>query len=45
MGDTGSALAAFQLARRAIVEWLGIEPGPELTAVHEAVLAPGAVGW
>lgn len=39
MGDTGGALAAFRQARRAIVECLGIEPGPELAAVHEAVLA------
>jgi DNA-binding SARP family transcriptional activator len=38
-GDVSGALAAFRQARQAIVEDLGVEPGPELTWLHEAVLA------
>lgn len=38
-GDVSGALAAFRQAREAIVEDLGVEPGPELTWLHEAVLA------
>src|SRR5581483_7494405 len=32
------ALAAFREGRRALVDELGIEPGPDLRALHEAIL-------
>lgn len=37
-GDAGGALAAFHQARQALVENVGIEPGPELAALQRAVL-------
>ncbi|MFG3700648.1 BTAD domain-containing putative transcriptional regulator [Micromonospora sp. NPDC047620] len=37
-GDTGAALATYQAARTALVEGLGVEPGAELQALHNAVL-------
>ncbi|MBV8999343.1 MAG: tetratricopeptide repeat protein [Solirubrobacterales bacterium] len=33
-----NALEAFQRARRVLVEELGLEPGPALTAMHERIL-------
>ncbi|WP_406318424.1 NB-ARC domain-containing protein [Streptosporangium sp. NBC_01639] len=46
-GRRSEALAAYQDARRLLVEELGLEPGPELRAAHDRVLAgesrePGA---
>jgi DNA-binding SARP family transcriptional activator len=38
-GRQAEALAAYQDARRALVEALGIEPGAELRALHERILA------
>ncbi|MBR7832062.1 winged helix-turn-helix domain-containing protein, partial [Actinospica durhamensis] len=38
-GRRAEALAAYQNARKVLVGELGIEPGPELRAVHEFVLA------
>ena len=41
-GRQGDALGAFQRARRALVDELGVEPGPELRAVEAQVLAHDA---
>jgi predicted ATPase/DNA-binding SARP family transcriptional activator len=38
-GRQADALAAYRHAREILVEQLGVEPGAELHAVHEAVLA------
>jgi WD40 repeat protein/DNA-binding SARP family transcriptional activator len=38
-GRQAEALAAYREARRALVEQVGIEPGPELRRLHEAILA------
>jgi DNA-binding SARP family transcriptional activator/tetratricopeptide (TPR) repeat protein len=38
-GRHGEALAAYQDARRALVDELGIEPGAELRALHARILA------
>ncbi|HEY3870030.1 MAG TPA: BTAD domain-containing putative transcriptional regulator [Actinocrinis sp.] len=38
-GRQGEALAAYQSARRALVDELGIEPGAELQRLHERILA------
>jgi DNA-binding SARP family transcriptional activator len=38
-GRRAQALTVYTDARRRLVEELGIEPGPELRAVHQAVLA------
>ena len=38
-GRQAEALAAYQQARRALVDELGIEPGPGLRDLHERVLA------
>jgi DNA-binding SARP family transcriptional activator len=37
-GRTGEALAAFDEARRTLVQELGIEPGPELCRLHARIL-------
>src|SRR5689334_10964604 len=37
-GRQAEALAAFREGRRALVDELGIEPGPDLRALHEAIL-------
>jgi DNA-binding SARP family transcriptional activator/tetratricopeptide (TPR) repeat protein len=37
-GDVAGALAAFGDARRVLADELGIDPGPELYRLHEAVL-------
>jgi DNA-binding SARP family transcriptional activator/tetratricopeptide (TPR) repeat protein len=42
VGRQSEALTAYQHARRALVEELGIEPGPELRRLHERVLAGDA---
>ena len=38
-GRRGEALGVYRLARRTLVEELGLEPGPELTALHQAILS------
>jgi DNA-binding SARP family transcriptional activator len=38
-GRQAEALAAYQQARRALVEELGTEPGPELRQLHQQILA------
>lgn len=38
-GRRAEALAAYQEARRALIAELGIEPGPELRALHKQILA------
>ena len=50
-GRQSEALAAYQDARTALVEQIGVEPGAELRALHEAVLGqdpaldlPGSAG-
>ncbi|MEU7060203.1 BTAD domain-containing putative transcriptional regulator [Streptomyces sp. NPDC046197] len=43
--DTGrgaDALAAYEAARRVLADGLGIDPGPELRALHAELLAPTA---
>jgi DNA-binding SARP family transcriptional activator/tetratricopeptide (TPR) repeat protein len=38
-GRRADALAAYQDARRVVVEELGLEPGPELRGIEQAILA------
>ncbi len=38
-GRQAEALAAYQAARRVIIEELGTEPGPELRSLHQQILA------
>ncbi|GLY66660.1 BTAD domain-containing putative transcriptional regulator [Amycolatopsis taiwanensis] len=38
-GRTGEALAGYQDLRRRLADELGLDPGPELTALHQALLA------
>jgi DNA-binding SARP family transcriptional activator/tetratricopeptide (TPR) repeat protein len=38
-GRQGEALAAYQAARRLLVDELGSEPGPDLRALHRRILA------
>lgn len=50
-GRRAEALAVYQAGRRQLVETLGVEPGPQLRAVHEALLRdeparhPGKPAW
>jgi predicted ATPase/DNA-binding SARP family transcriptional activator len=45
-GRQADALDAYRRARRVLVDELGIEPGPELAALHQEILAqdPGLAG-
>lgn len=43
-GRVRDALAAYQVARRALLDDLGVEPGPELAAAHQAALSGGGSG-
>ena len=38
IGDIAGAMAAFQQARRALAEETGMDPGPELTRLHDDIL-------
>ncbi|AVT39219.1 BTAD domain-containing putative transcriptional regulator [Plantactinospora sp. BB1] len=38
-GRTGEALESFQELRRGLADELGLDPGPELAALHRAILA------
>ncbi|MFI7677717.1 BTAD domain-containing putative transcriptional regulator [Actinophytocola sp. NPDC049390] len=38
-GRTGEALDSFQSLRRGLADELGLDPGPELTALHQAMLS------
>ena len=38
LGTSGGALDAYQDARRALTDDLGLEPGPELRELHQAIL-------
>jgi DNA-binding SARP family transcriptional activator/tetratricopeptide (TPR) repeat protein len=38
-GRRGEALAAYQAARRTLLDELGLEPGPELRGIERAILA------
>jgi DNA-binding SARP family transcriptional activator len=42
-GDTAGALAAHHDARRILADELGLDPGPELSALHQAMLRGDAV--
>ena len=41
-GRQADALAAYRQARRALVEAVGVEPGPELQRLHDAILRQDA---
>jgi DNA-binding SARP family transcriptional activator len=38
-GRQAEALAAYRAARASLVEEIGVEPGPELARLHQAILA------
>lgn len=40
-GQRAEALAVYRRLRAALSEELGLEPGPQITAVHQRILSPG----
>ncbi|MEW9533725.1 BTAD domain-containing putative transcriptional regulator [Microbispora sp. NPDC049125] len=45
LGRRAEALDNFQEARRLLVDELGLEPGPELRSLHEAILQDAPTLW
>ncbi|MFC0529737.1 AfsR/SARP family transcriptional regulator [Phytohabitans kaempferiae] len=43
-GDRAAALEAFQQARKCLAEGLGLDPGPELTTLHNEILKGSPTG-
>jgi DNA-binding SARP family transcriptional activator/tetratricopeptide (TPR) repeat protein len=44
-GRQAEALEAYRSARTALVDELGVEPGAELRALHERILAGDGIAW
>jgi DNA-binding SARP family transcriptional activator len=43
-GQRGAALAQYETCRRVLAEELGVEPGPETTALYERIRDGGLNG-
>ncbi|TWP47333.1 hypothetical protein FKR81_32980 [Lentzea tibetensis] len=44
VGRPGEALTSYQRIRRRLVDELGLDPGPQLRAAHQAILRGGRTG-